>query len=339
MLPHPRPRRLRDNWAGWRRAASSLAPGAPARDGNRLALARLAVRGAARRAAVDFRSSLCSSRSRSRRPSPSPSPSQVAEAGARGRRCSRVADGGDQGPRAGAGDQRGAAAEAAAGTTAAPVEKPPPSLASAPPLPMLPPPRERPKASEAVAATAPDAPVDIQPGTNDSALIGKGGGDRYQQDADRFHGNFIYPGAARSRGIALGLRTSRSSSTDKAICWTCLATPRLDRAAGRGRAQRALLFRRRHGPRRPDQLGVDAPYGARRAACRGTPTALLARGSASPSPAPSAGMRGRVSREGETLSSLQGPAGVPGCSTRRSPARAASGARNNSLAAKARPRL
>ncbi len=85
---------------------------------------------------------------------------------------------------------------------AAPVEKPPPSLASAPPLPLPPPPRERPKASEAVAATAPTHQSTIQP-MNDSALIGKGGGDRYlNKMRDKIHGNFIYPGAARSRGIA-----------------------------------------------------------------------------------------------------------------------------------------
>jgi len=85
---------------------------------------------------------------------------------------------------------------------AASAEKPPQSLASAPPLPLPPPPRERPKASEAVAATAPTHQSTIQP-MNDSALIGKGGGDRYlNKMRDKIHGNFIYPGAARSRGIA-----------------------------------------------------------------------------------------------------------------------------------------
>jgi len=84
---------------------------------------------------------------------------------------------------------------------AALAEPPPPSLASAPPLP-VPPPRERPKASEAVAATAPTHQSTIQP-MNDSALIGKGGGNRYlNKMRDKIHGNFIYPGAARSRGIA-----------------------------------------------------------------------------------------------------------------------------------------
>ncbi|MGO8865076.1 MAG: TonB family protein [Alphaproteobacteria bacterium] len=84
---------------------------------------------------------------------------------------------------------------------AALAEKPPPSLASAPPLP-VPPPHERPKASEAVAAVAPTHQSTIEP-MNDSAFFGKGGGDRYlNKMRDKIHGNFIYPGAARSRGIA-----------------------------------------------------------------------------------------------------------------------------------------
>jgi len=136
---------------------------------------------------------------------------------------------------------------------AASVEKPPPSLASAPPLP-VPPPRERPKASEAVAAVAPTHQSTIQP-MNDSALTGKGGGDRYLNKVrDNILGNLIYPGAARSQSIAgvaqfeiiidrqghlLQLRLRHSSGADM-----------LDRA-GRDAVELSAPF----GPPPPDVVG------------------------------------------------------------------------------------
>jgi periplasmic protein TonB len=104
------------------------------------------------------------------------------------------------------------AAVAAAETAVAPPEtfkSPPLAEMPAPPLP-VPRPSERPKANEAVAALPPArqpaAPTAAQPATltpNDSALIGKGGGDRYlNRVRDSILDNLIYPGSAQSQSIA-----------------------------------------------------------------------------------------------------------------------------------------
>lgn len=85
------------------------------------------------------------------------------------------------------------------------------SLPETPPAPLpVPRPAARPKPDEALAALPPKrqpaAPTPAAPATltpNDSSLLGKGGGDRYLNKVrDSILGNLIYPGLARSQGLA-----------------------------------------------------------------------------------------------------------------------------------------
>jgi protein TonB len=104
------------------------------------------------------------------------------------------------------------AAVAAAETPAAPPEtfkSPPLAEMPAPPLP-VPRPSEHPKANEAVAALPPArqpvAPTPSEPATltpHDSAMNGKGGGDRYlNKMRDNILESLIYPGSAQSQRLA-----------------------------------------------------------------------------------------------------------------------------------------
>jgi periplasmic protein TonB len=215
---------LRDNWAGWRRVvALACAMLLHAAVIALLLLGSPFAERAAEPPSIPVELVLLPER----KPPPKPKPEAAVKPAPEAAMQPRRESGGDPGLAAGR-ETSAAPQPKPEPAPAAPAEKPPPSLASAPPLPVAPP-RERPKASEAVAATAPTHQTTIQP-MNDSALIGKGGGDRYLNNMrDKIHGNFIYPGAARSQSIAgvahfeiiidrqgnlLQLRLLRSSGAD-----------------------------------------------------------------------------------------------------------------------------
>ena len=190
---------LRDNWAGWRRAAALAC--AMLLHASVIALLLLGLPFAERAAEpppIPVELVLLPEP----KPPPKPKP-EVAVKPAPEPEAQRYRESGGD-PNLAPGRVPDAAPQPQPKPEPAPValaEKPPPSVASAAPLP-VPPPRERPKASEAVAATAPTHQSTIEP-MYDSAFFGKGGGDRYlNKMRDKINGNYIYPGAARSRGIA-----------------------------------------------------------------------------------------------------------------------------------------